>query len=240
MYEKHFGDGNVSVFEWSAGKMTPDYKLLHLTLGLFHDLFCLCVSLFTFLLVFSAEFLSFSIHIHLQSFYDTAYMTSQLQHFSGRLIILPLHVVQVKVSWPKPWWQMLCNTICPQGDSLRTSIQLDFGDGIKITYSNLSRADDGIKHIYRTTGIYRVTATAENSQGSDSSTLFLHITSMWIRNIITDSWGCADSINLFSFMDSHVPAELHFSHGFTTFMHFNLGKCKSTHLKLNVHQLRSQ
>uniref|UniRef100_A0AAX7SEW5 PKD domain-containing protein n=1 Tax=Astatotilapia calliptera TaxID=8154 RepID=A0AAX7SEW5_ASTCA len=64
-----------------------------------------------------------------------------------------------------------------EGDSLRTSIQLDFGDGIKITYSNLSRADDGIKHIYKTTGIYRVTATAENSQGSDSSTLFLHITS---------------------------------------------------------------
>ncbi|KAM4591003.1 VPS10 domain-containing receptor SorCS3 [Odontesthes bonariensis] len=63
------------------------------------------------------------------------------------------------------------------GDSLSTSIQLDFGDGIKITYSNLSRTDDGIKHIYRTTGIYRVTAFAENSQGSDSSTLFLHITS---------------------------------------------------------------
>ncbi|KAG7219603.1 hypothetical protein INR49_018980, partial [Caranx melampygus] len=62
------------------------------------------------------------------------------------------------------------------GDSLRTSIQLDFGDGIKITYSNLSRTDDGIMHIYRTTGIYRVTASAENSQGSDSSTLFLHIT----------------------------------------------------------------
>ncbi|KAM7408583.1 hypothetical protein PAMA_002346 [Pampus argenteus] len=64
-----------------------------------------------------------------------------------------------------------------KGDSLRTSIQLDFGDGIKITYSNLSRTDDGIKHIYRTTGIYRVTASAENSHGSDSSTLFLHITS---------------------------------------------------------------
>uniref|UniRef100_A0A671VPD2 Sortilin related VPS10 domain containing receptor 3b n=1 Tax=Sparus aurata TaxID=8175 RepID=A0A671VPD2_SPAAU len=59
----------------------------------------------------------------------------------------------------------------------RTSIALDFGDGIKITYSNLSRTDDGIKHIYRTTGIYRVTASAENGQGSDSITLFLHITS---------------------------------------------------------------
>uniref|UniRef100_A0A667YBF1 Sortilin related VPS10 domain containing receptor 3b n=1 Tax=Myripristis murdjan TaxID=586833 RepID=A0A667YBF1_9TELE len=64
-----------------------------------------------------------------------------------------------------------------EGDSLRTNIQLDFGDGIKITYSNLSRTDDGIKHIYRATGIYRVTAYAENSQGSDSSSLFLHITS---------------------------------------------------------------
>ncbi|KAM8739141.1 VPS10 domain-containing receptor SorCS3 [Acanthopagrus schlegelii] len=63
------------------------------------------------------------------------------------------------------------------GDSQRTSIALDFGDGIKITYSNLSRTDDGIKHIYRTTGIYRVTASAENGQGSDSVTLFLHITS---------------------------------------------------------------
>uniref|UniRef100_A0A8C6LND5 Sortilin related VPS10 domain containing receptor 3 n=1 Tax=Nothobranchius furzeri TaxID=105023 RepID=A0A8C6LND5_NOTFU len=54
---------------------------------------------------------------------------------------------------------------------------VNFGDGIKITYSNLSRTDDGIKHIYRMTGIYRVTASAENNQGSDSSTLFLHITS---------------------------------------------------------------
>lgn len=64
-----------------------------------------------------------------------------------------------------------------QGDSLKTSIQLDFGDGIKIIYSNLSRTDDGIRHIYRATGIYRVTASAENEQGSDSSMLFLHITS---------------------------------------------------------------
>ncbi|XP_056147393.1 LOW QUALITY PROTEIN: VPS10 domain-containing receptor SorCS3 [Lampris incognitus] len=63
------------------------------------------------------------------------------------------------------------------GDSLRTNIQLDFGDGIKITYSNVSRTDDGIKHSYRTTGIYRVAAYAENSQGSASSSLFLHITS---------------------------------------------------------------
>ncbi|XP_051935354.1 VPS10 domain-containing receptor SorCS3 isoform X1 [Hippocampus zosterae] len=63
------------------------------------------------------------------------------------------------------------------GDSLRTSVQLDFGDGIRITYSNLSRADDGIQHAYRATGIYRVTAAAENSLGSDSCVLYLHIIS---------------------------------------------------------------
>ncbi|KAM9809187.1 VPS10 domain-containing receptor SorCS3 isoform 1-T3 [Syngnathus typhle] len=63
------------------------------------------------------------------------------------------------------------------GDSPRTSVQLDFGDGIRITYSNLSRADDGIQHAYRATGIYRVTAAAENSLGSDSCVLYLHITS---------------------------------------------------------------
>lgn len=74
-------------------------------------------------------------------------------------------------------WQRPCLTACLQGDSLKTSIQLDFGDGIRITYSNLSRTDDGIRHIYRATGIYRVVASAENEQGSDSSMLFLHITS---------------------------------------------------------------
>uniref|UniRef100_A0A3B4AZA7 PKD domain-containing protein n=1 Tax=Periophthalmus magnuspinnatus TaxID=409849 RepID=A0A3B4AZA7_9GOBI len=63
------------------------------------------------------------------------------------------------------------------GDAQRTTMQLDFGDGIRITYSNLSRTNDGIRHIYRTTGIYRVSAHAQNSQGSDSSALFLHVTS---------------------------------------------------------------
>ncbi|XP_077469354.1 VPS10 domain-containing receptor SorCS3-like [Stigmatopora argus] len=63
------------------------------------------------------------------------------------------------------------------GDAPRTSVQLDFGDGIRITYSNLSRADAGIQHVYRATGIYRVTVEAENTQGSDSCLLYLHITS---------------------------------------------------------------
>ncbi|XP_041738165.2 VPS10 domain-containing receptor SorCS3-like isoform X1 [Coregonus clupeaformis] len=62
------------------------------------------------------------------------------------------------------------------GNPLWTYIQLDFGDGITVMY-NLSRRGDGIKHSYRAPGIFRVTAHAENSQGYDSSSMFLHITS---------------------------------------------------------------
>lgn len=101
-----------------------------------------------------------------------------------------------------------------QGDSLKTSIQLDFGDGIKITYSNLSRTNDGIRHIYRATGIYRVTASAENEEGSDSSMLFLHITSTAKKknknqHIVTHPCSSADSLNLSSLLNSPNPAVLH-------------------------------
>lgn len=64
----------------------------------------------------------------------------------------------------------------PQGDGARTSITIDFGDGHALTYSNVSTIEDGIKHIYKAVGIYRVTATAENSLGSETATLFLHVT----------------------------------------------------------------
>uniref|UniRef100_A0A8C7Y4R7 Sortilin related VPS10 domain containing receptor 1 n=1 Tax=Oryzias sinensis TaxID=183150 RepID=A0A8C7Y4R7_9TELE len=63
-----------------------------------------------------------------------------------------------------------------EGDGARTSITIDFGDGHALTYSNVSTIEDGIKHIYKAVGIYRVTATAENSLGSETATLFLHIT----------------------------------------------------------------
>ncbi|XP_047659454.1 VPS10 domain-containing receptor SorCS3 [Tachysurus fulvidraco] len=64
-----------------------------------------------------------------------------------------------------------------EGDSMRTNIQLDFGDGTAVSYSNLSWTEEGIRHVYRNTGIYRVTAIAENSLGSDSSSLYLHVVS---------------------------------------------------------------
>lgn len=63
-----------------------------------------------------------------------------------------------------------------QGDGARTSITLDFGDGHALTYSNVSSIEDGIKHVYKAVGIYRVTATGENSLGSETTTLFLHVT----------------------------------------------------------------
>uniref|UniRef100_A0A4W4HTB8 VPS10 domain-containing receptor SorCS2 n=1 Tax=Electrophorus electricus TaxID=8005 RepID=A0A4W4HTB8_ELEEL len=63
-----------------------------------------------------------------------------------------------------------------QGDGSRTSITVDFGDGNGITYSNVSSIEDGIKHVYKSVGIYRVAATAENSLGSETAVLFLHVT----------------------------------------------------------------
>ncbi|CAB1417050.1 unnamed protein product [Pleuronectes platessa] len=63
-----------------------------------------------------------------------------------------------------------------EGDGARTSINLDFGDGHALTYSNVSSIEDGIKHIYRAVGIYRVIATGENNLGSETAMLYLHVT----------------------------------------------------------------
>lgn len=63
-----------------------------------------------------------------------------------------------------------------QGDSMRTNIQLDFGDGTAVSYSNLSWTEEGIKHVYKAAGIVRVTALAENLLGYDAATLYLHVT----------------------------------------------------------------
>uniref|UniRef100_A0A671SM71 VPS10 domain-containing receptor SorCS3-like n=1 Tax=Sinocyclocheilus anshuiensis TaxID=1608454 RepID=A0A671SM71_9TELE len=62
-----------------------------------------------------------------------------------------------------------------EGDSMRTNIQLDFGDGTAVSYSNLSWTQEGIRHVYRSAGIFRVTVQAENSLGFDTSSLYLHI-----------------------------------------------------------------
>uniref|UniRef100_A0A8C1JQY3 Sortilin related VPS10 domain containing receptor 3 n=1 Tax=Cyprinus carpio TaxID=7962 RepID=A0A8C1JQY3_CYPCA len=63
-----------------------------------------------------------------------------------------------------------------EGDSMRTNIQLDFGDGTAVSYSNLSWTQEGIRHVYRSAGIFRVTAQAENNLGFDTSSLYLHVT----------------------------------------------------------------
>ncbi|KAJ7402000.1 hypothetical protein BTVI_90369 [Pitangus sulphuratus] len=62
-----------------------------------------------------------------------------------------------------------------EGDLQRTNIQLDFGDGIAVSYANFSPVEDGIRHVYKNAGIFQVTAYAENSLGSDTAVLFLHV-----------------------------------------------------------------
>uniref|UniRef100_G1NW01 Sortilin related VPS10 domain containing receptor 1 n=1 Tax=Myotis lucifugus TaxID=59463 RepID=G1NW01_MYOLU len=63
-----------------------------------------------------------------------------------------------------------------EGDVQRTFIQVDFGDGIAVSYVNLSSMEDGIKHVYHNVGIFRVTVRVDNSLGSDSAVLYLHVT----------------------------------------------------------------
>uniref|UniRef100_A0A8C5IYI2 Sortilin related VPS10 domain containing receptor 1 n=1 Tax=Junco hyemalis TaxID=40217 RepID=A0A8C5IYI2_JUNHY len=66
-----------------------------------------------------------------------------------------------------------------QGHNVTFLVQLeevDFGDGIAVSYANLSSTEDGIKHIYQNVGIFRVTVLVENSLGSDSAVLYLHVT----------------------------------------------------------------
>lgn len=74
---------------------------------------------------------------------------------------------------------VLILSLSPQGDLQRSLIQVDFGDGIAVSYANLSSTEDGIKHIYQNVGIFRVTALVENSLGSDSAVLYLHVTCMY-------------------------------------------------------------
>uniref|UniRef100_A0A8C9NU61 VPS10 domain-containing receptor SorCS1 n=1 Tax=Serinus canaria TaxID=9135 RepID=A0A8C9NU61_SERCA len=70
-----------------------------------------------------------------------------------------------------------------EGDLQRSLIQVDFGDGIAVSYANLSSTEDGIKHIYQNVGIFRVTVLVENSLGSDSAVLYLHVTWPLLRSI---------------------------------------------------------
>lgn len=70
-------------------------------------------------------------------------------------------------------------SLSPQGDLQRSLIQVDFGDGIAVSYANLSSTEDGIKHIYQNVGIFRVAVLVENSLGSDSAVLYLHVTCMY-------------------------------------------------------------
>uniref|UniRef100_A0A4W5NWZ7 Uncharacterized protein n=1 Tax=Hucho hucho TaxID=62062 RepID=A0A4W5NWZ7_9TELE len=62
------------------------------------------------------------------------------------------------------------------GDSMRTKIQLDSGDGTAVSYTILSWIKEGIRHVYKTAGIFRFSALAENTMGFDTTTMYLHVT----------------------------------------------------------------
>lgn len=63
---------------------------------------------------------------------------------------------------------------------------MDFGDGIAVSYVNLSSMEDGIRHVYHNVGIFRVTVRVDNSLGSDSAVLYLHVTCMLLLLLIYD------------------------------------------------------
>lgn len=63
-----------------------------------------------------------------------------------------------------------------EGDIQRINLQVDFGDGAAVFYANLSLMEEGIKHVYQNVGIFRISVQVENSLGSDSAVLYLHVT----------------------------------------------------------------
>lgn len=73
-----------------------------------------------------------------------------------------------------------------QGDLQRSIIQVDFGDGIAVSYANLSSTEDGIKHVYQNVGIFRVAVQVDNSLGSDNAVLYLHVTCMLLLLLAYD------------------------------------------------------
>lgn len=46
--------------------------------------------------------------------------------------------------------------------------------------------EDGIKHVYQNVGIFRVTVQVDNSLGSDSAVLYLHVTCMLLLLLVYD------------------------------------------------------
>uniref|UniRef100_A0A5S6L3U2 Charged multivesicular body protein 2b n=2 Tax=Xenopus tropicalis TaxID=8364 RepID=A0A5S6L3U2_XENTR len=96
---------------------------------------------------------------------------------SGNLTPPPYSVATDGNLWAQQGQNVTFLVHLEEGDLQRINIQLDFGDGSAVSYSNFSKIEDGIRHVYKNTGIYQVTAYAENSIGIDSSILYLHVTS---------------------------------------------------------------
>ncbi|XP_044136565.1 VPS10 domain-containing receptor SorCS2 [Bufo gargarizans] len=62
-----------------------------------------------------------------------------------------------------------------QGDLLNTKYQVDFGDGLKVIYMNLTLNDEPVCHHYENAGMYRVSVKAENVAGHDEAVIYVQV-----------------------------------------------------------------
>ncbi|XP_034267610.1 VPS10 domain-containing receptor SorCS2 isoform X1 [Pantherophis guttatus] len=62
-----------------------------------------------------------------------------------------------------------------QGDTLNTKYQVNFGDGIKANYMNLTLIGETFQHHYENPGVYHVSVVAKNAAGQDEAVIFIQV-----------------------------------------------------------------
>uniref|UniRef100_A0A670Y5J1 VPS10 domain-containing receptor SorCS2 n=1 Tax=Pseudonaja textilis TaxID=8673 RepID=A0A670Y5J1_PSETE len=62
-----------------------------------------------------------------------------------------------------------------QGDTLNTKYQVNFGDGIKANYINLTLTGETFQHHYENPGVYHVSVVAKNAAGQDEAVIFIQV-----------------------------------------------------------------
>uniref|UniRef100_A0A8C4R389 PKD domain-containing protein n=1 Tax=Eptatretus burgeri TaxID=7764 RepID=A0A8C4R389_EPTBU len=81
---------------------------------------------------------------------------------SGQLMVAPGDNVTLTV------WQA-------EGDTVTTHYAVDFDDGFRAEYINLTARGDAVYHQYHRWGVYRVSIEAKNSAGADQTELLLSV-----------------------------------------------------------------
>ncbi|KAL7984657.1 hypothetical protein Chor_003227, partial [Crotalus horridus] len=62
-----------------------------------------------------------------------------------------------------------------QGDTLNTKYQVNFGDGMKANYMNLTLIGETFQHHYENPGVYHVSVVAKNAAGQDEAVIFIQV-----------------------------------------------------------------